>query len=87
MPGPGNYFQDDSKDKILKRIHKTQIEVLTKDKPPFNSEVERDCNKSIDRTEPLGPGSYIDINNPTFSAFRKNVSPQFELSKAAAHLL
>ena len=50
----------------------TQFQVLTKDKPPFNSEVTRDCNKSLEKTDKLGPGAYIDINNPNFSAFRKS---------------
>ena len=86
VPGPGNYFQEDSKEKILKRLQMTQNIVLTKDKPPFNSEVARDCNKSIEKSDALGPGAYIDINNPSNSAFRKNLSNQIEMSKAAAQL-
>ena len=42
-------------------------------KPPFNSNLERDCNKSINNTLTVGPGAYIDITNPVNSSFSKTL--------------
>lgn len=35
--------------------------------------LERDCNKSLDKVCSLGPGAYIDINDPNNSAMNKTL--------------
>ncbi|CDW74304.1 UNKNOWN [Stylonychia lemnae] len=72
-PGPGNYFQQDPKEKILQRLKNQHFEAIQKPKPGFNSHLERDCNKNLERIDKLGPGVYIDINNPINSSLNKTL--------------
>ena len=44
-----------------------------KPKPPFNSKLERDCNKTLEKIENIGPGAYIDINDPHNSSLNKTL--------------
>ena len=69
-PGPANYFLQDSHDKIIARL---KSQTLQKNKAAFNSMLERDCNKSLDKVCSLGPGAYIDINDPNNSAMNKTL--------------
>lgn len=43
--------------------------LLNTERPPFNSSIERDCIKKQRKKGVVGPGSYIDINNPKNSCF------------------
>eukprot|EP00347_Sterkiella_histriomuscorum_P023797 403333354 len=73
VPGPGNYFYQDSKDKIMSRLKIQQYEAFVKPKPAFNTQTLRDCNKIPEKIDPMGPGAYININNPANSSFNKTL--------------